>query len=84
MKVNGDCDLGLTKQEVKDILNQYGLNFAEFMYWMRGQTVTACTGEKYDRDIGQKVRTRCFDAPHDTVFFSWDVQRFVNNQEPYD
>lgn len=47
--------------------------FHEFSRWMYGQTVVICNG-KYQT-------SGCFDSPHGSVAYVWDVAQFMRGVE---
>lgn len=67
------CRYGYTVDEVRGIT---GSRFDEFTRWMRGQTMMICDGTKYDYEAKTYVPSDC-EAPHGTVIYAWDVERFL-------
>lgn len=69
------CPLGLTETEVRDLM---GERHAEFMTYMRGQTLAVCNGTRYDFEAKQYEDTECIAEPHGIVVYPWDAQRFLD------
>lgn len=67
------CRYGYTVDEVREIT---GSRFDEFNRWMYGQTMMICDGRKYDYEAKAYVPSDC-GAPHGTVIYAWDVDRFL-------
>lgn len=68
------CPLGYTREQVEQITAE---GFADFTYWMRGQTGAICDGRRYDHDKREYEPTGCAEAPHGMVVYAWDLARWI-------
>lgn len=66
------CRYGYTVDQVRDIM---GGRYEEFGRWMRGQTMSVCTGTRYDYEINETVSSGC--GPHGTIIYWVDVSGFL-------
>jgi hypothetical protein len=87
IKTHSSCPQGLTESDLDVIL---GERLPEFMYWMRGQTVSACDGREYNHGHKSYFTTSCSgmmpgmplgrdEVPggHGMVVYPWDLERFL-------
>jgi hypothetical protein len=68
------CPQGITNSDLDEIL---GARRAEFMKWMRGQTMSICDGRAYNHEKERYEPTECSGRPHGVVVYPWDLERFL-------
>lgn len=69
-RLTRSCPIGYTVQDVESLEPGLGR-------WMRGQTVTECTGRRFNHDTHQYEPDACAEHPHGIVLFPWDVERYL-------
>lgn len=74
-----ECELGYTVEQLQRIL---GDRYEEFLFWMRGQTLAACQGKRYNHSAKEYEETGC--GPHGFAYYAWDLQRFLDNRPVID
>lgn len=77
-----DCELGYSEALLAEKLPQD--QYHHLMYWMRGQTMCICTGQRYNHDTKEYESTACAGNPHGSVLYPWDVKRWVDGGGPLD
>jgi hypothetical protein len=70
------CPQGMTESDLREVL---GTRAAQrpFWRWMTGQTMSLCTGRKYDHEAQEYKPSECFGRPHGAVVYRHDVERFL-------
>lgn len=66
------CKYGWTEDEIIQIIGEEKLD--DFRRWMRGQTISACTGKIWDYNVKSYVPDDC--GPHGVVYYRHDLIRF--------
>ena len=79
--VEPSCPLGYTQSDIRALL---GDGEGLFMTWMNGQTFALCHGYYYDHDLEINLHSACAENPHGPVYYTWDVQRFINGRKIVD
>lgn len=74
-----DCPHGYPLEQLEEEMSSE--QFHKFLRWVYGQTVLICNGEVYDHDIKKYGRSDCFDSPHGSVAYVWDVAQFMRGVE---
>jgi hypothetical protein len=74
-----ECQLGYPETQLMEML---GPIMDSFMYWMRGQTFSACDGKRYNYETNKYEDTGC--GPHGYVFYTHDVERFFSELSVFD
>lgn len=69
------CELGYPVSQLETLL---GDRMTELNDWMYGQTAAICEGRKYNYETHEYESTDC--GPHGVVYYSWDVQRFLDGR----
>lgn len=75
-----ECELGYPEAQLKEIFSED--QFKMFLSLMRGQTFGFCDGSYYDHQEQRSISTGC--GPHKFVYYSWDVERFLDNKPVID
>ena len=75
-KIAHSCAQGHT---VKDLVEAWGEErFTEFYHWWWGQTGAICDGQKFNSETNEYEPSTCHPNIHGQVFYSHDVEKFVN------
>jgi len=74
------CKLGYPYSQLGDIFSPELKK--EFFSWMRGQTFTECNGYQYDHEASTYEPSGC--GPHGWVYYTSDVQRFLEGKPVID
>lgn len=72
-----ECEIGFTDRQVDEILEANKYTREEFDQWMYGQTGAICEGRAYNHDR-QEYEERCGGVAHGFIYFTWDVERFLD------
>lgn len=67
------CKYGYTNSQIEEIM---GDDLDNFIEWMYGQTMMICEGRAYNHET-KEYEEACGGVSHGTVFFNWDVQRYL-------
>lgn len=52
--------------------------------WMYGQTAAICDGRTFNHTTREYEPSGCSGHAHGTVYFTWDVSRWLNQLDPLD
>jgi hypothetical protein len=70
------CQQGYPHSQLVEIFGPEKIK--TFFHWMRGQTFSECDGQRYVHETKSYEPTGC--GPHGFVYYSWDVQRFLDGR----
>lgn len=72
-----ECPFGYSEQQVREILARNGKTEEEWGNFLFGQTVALCDGRTWDEESRLYHPSPCFQEPHGTVVYPWDMDRFL-------
>lgn len=85
-----DCLYGYSKAALDEIFSEKNFPMASrqlretFNSFMRGQTMSICSGKQYNYDTGEYEPSECADNPHGSVVYVCDVAAFFQGRYPLD
>lgn len=69
------CESGYPHEQLEEVL---GDDLPSFHQWMAGQTMTLCTGRKFDHDAGE-YNECCGGIAHGPVVYPWDLRQYLES-----
>lgn len=68
-----ECEAGYTYGQIRAIL---GGRTEDFYRWMSGQTMSMCTGRRYNHETHQ-TEDACGGVAHGPIVYTWDLERYI-------